>query len=405
MNWTLQRVEHLAREERTTLDPADLGDEEVDHYSIPALDEHGEPERQPASEIHSHKQLLRGGEILISRLNPRKARVLTIPPLGARKALASGEFVVLRPTQIEARFLEYLLLSERTRQDLDGAVQSVTRSHQRIRPEQLLKMEVRVPVATRAQRVIADFLDTETTRIDALITKKRRMIDLGEERRWVAFLARVEGSDAPMVPFRRGLRFITDGPFGSAFTSDEYTADGIAVIRLGNIGFAKFRGDELAHLRADRMSEFHRYRVREGDVLFAGLGDERNHAGRACVAPDLGPAIVKGKCFCARVEPERADPEFVSLYFSSPAGAELLAVEARGSTRSMINLEIVKSVALPLPSLEAQRTIAARTRQEWGDLDALQQRLTAQIELLQEHRQALITAAVTGDLEVPGVAA
>jgi type I restriction enzyme S subunit len=256
-----------------------------------------------------------------------------------------------------------------------------------------------------AQSAIADFLDVETARIDALLAKKHHMRELVQGRRWTAFLDRVDSADAPTAPLRRALRFITDGPFGSAFTSDEYTDSGLAVVRLGNIGFAEFRGGHLAYLDADRLAEFSRYRVRFGDVLFAGLGDERNHAGRACVAPDLGPAIVKGKCFCARLDLTIADPAFVALCFSSPRGAEAVAREARGSTRSMINLEIVKSVHLPLPDVPTQRQIVVATRQDWARSRTLRSRLDQQINLLTEHRQALITAAVTGELELPGVAA
>lgn len=307
----------------------------------------------------------------------------------------------LVPTQsLDVRFYRYVLVSMVER--LQAAGQGST--FVELSSSALAQQQLPGP-AIGVQRAIADFLDTETARIDALITKKRRMADLLNGRRWIAFLAQVDGADGPRVPLRRALRFITDGPFGSAFTSAEYTDEGLAVIRLGNIGFAEFRDGDMAHLPSGRLGEFIRYQVREGDLLFAGLGDERNHAGRACVAPDLGEAIVKGKCFCARLDPTRADPDFVAMYFSSPAGSEAVAVETRGSTRSMINLEIVKSVVLPLPDVEVQRFIAARTRREWKTLDMLVRGIERQIALLHEHRQALITAAVTGELEVPGAAA
>lgn len=265
---------------------------------------------------------------------------------------------------------------------------------------------LRVPMRRlEEQRTIADFLDTENSRIDALLAKKRRVLGLLEERRWISFLGRVDSVGAELVPLRRGLVFLTDGPFGSAFSSDEYSDDGVGVIRLGNSGFAEFRSRDLAYLPSERFSEFQRHEVREGDLLIAGLGDARNHAGRACVAPDLGRAIVKGKCFCGRVETSRAVAEYLALFLSSPRGAEFVNVEVRGSTRSMINLEIVKSVLIPLPTLDAQHEIVARTRQDWAVLDTLQQRLQSQLALLQEHRQALITAAVTGELEIPGVGA
>ena len=307
-----------------------------------------------------------------------------------------------RPDMVDPRYLYWAMRSDVARGQLSTGATGVTRFG--LRTDVIATIALPTP-SLPTQRVIADFLDTETARIDALIARERRIAALLDERRWVSFLDRVERTGARRVPFRRALRSITDGPFGSALTSDEYTDAGVAVIRLGNIGFAKFRNGDLAHLAPDRFEEFARHRVMKGDVLFAGLGDERNHAGRACVAPELGPAIVKGKCFCARLDQTRADPHFVALYFSSPAGAESVAVEARGSTRSMINLEIIKSVPLPLPPVELQQAIAMTTSQEWAVLDCLKQRLLAQIHLLQEYRQALITAAVAGEFDIPGLTA
>ena len=150
---------------------------------------------------------------------------------------------------------------------------------------------------------------------------------------------------------------------------------------------------------------FLRHRVRAGDLLIAGLGDENNHAGRACVAPDLGSAIVKGKCFCARINDSMADSHYLALFLSSGLGAEAIGVEARGSTRTMINLEIVKAATLPLPPLRRQREIVGRFRLQASQTDRLVGMLSNQLNLLAEHRQALITAAVTGRIGVPGAAA
>jgi type I restriction enzyme S subunit len=255
------------------------------------------------------------------------------------------------------------------------------------------------------QRAIADFLDAETTRIDALIEKKRRMVEIAGARVWEAFMRRLYDLNAPMVPIRRGLAFITDGPFGSAFSSSDYSDNGAAVVRLGNIGFAKYRPQDQVFLPMEMYQNFQRCWVRPGDVLIAGLGDDNNHAGRACLAPDLGPALVKGKCFCARVRGDITDAGFLVHLLSSPLGAELVGLSARGSTRSMINLEVIKETAIPMPTVQAQRVLAERTVKERQRTDGLIDTLMSQLYLLAEHRQALITAAVTGDLDIPGVAA
>jgi len=298
------------------------------------------------------------------------------------------------------RFVRYWL--EHLRPELAGLVRSNTQDN--LNAEQVGNLPF--PVKSLAdQRAIADYLDTETARIDALITKKRRLIDLLEERFWESVAARITAERGPLAPLRRGLKSITDGPFGSSLTSRHYSVEGARVVRLGNVGFAEFKDEDKAFIPVAHYETLLRHRVRPGDLVIAGLGDSRHHVGRACVAPDLGAAIVKADCYCAEVDQSRADPHFLALVLSSPIGMHSVAIAARGTTRSRINLDIAKEAVVPFPSLSAQRRIVADSDSERKATEFLVDALTRQLLLLQEHRQALITAAVTGKLEIPGAAA
>lgn len=229
---------------------------------------------------------------------------------------------------------------------------------------------------------------------------RRQASELTATKRWGTWTNWLENAEAPRVPLRRVLIEIADGPFGSAFTSADYAAEGARVIRLGNIGFGEYRSDDEVHVPLELWGTFPRCHVHAGDLLIAGLGDERNHAGRACVAPDISPALVKGKCFRARLDDSKADTDFVALTLSSPLGAELFSIETRGATRGMINLEIVKSVTIPLPPIDVQRQLVrsyAAVRREVASLASLQAQSGL---LLEERKQTLITAAVTGQFDV-----
>lgn len=255
------------------------------------------------------------------------------------------------------------------------------------------------------QRRLADFLDAETARIDDLIAEQEGTRQLLRERVWSLFTERVLDSGAKQVPLRRVLSRLADGPFGSAFTSGDYSDGGAAVVRLGNIGFAEYRASDQAFIPLDLYRTFLQHQVKPGDLLIAGLGDVRNHAGRACVAPDLGPAMVKGKCFVATVDPQVASAEFLALYLSSALGRDAVGEAARGSTRTMINLEITKSSLVLLPSPAEQASIASVVAEARSKLVDLTGEIDRQLQFLHEHRQALITAAVTGGLEaLQGVA-
>ena len=251
---------------------------------------------------------------------------------------------------------------------------------------------------TTKQRRVAGFLDDQVALVDRAIRLRQKQIELLEQRQWSTFLEAVE--KVPFMPLRRVIAFATDGPFGSAFASSDYADVGPAVIRLGNIGFAMFKGADLARVSEEVWSRFPRCHVREGDLLVASLGDPRNHAGRACLAPDLGPAMVKGKCFCVRLHGSQAYPDYVALLLSSPLGAQRLAVATRGATRGMINLEILRAAALPLPTRDVQEEISVRTRAAWRILNSAMASLARSTQLLEERKQALITAAVTGQFDV-----
>lgn len=334
----------------------------------------------------------RCGDVLFGKLRPYLAKSLVVDFSGT----CSSEFLVLRPLEeVDSRFLHYLTLSSPW---LEWAEATAYGSKMpRTSWEAMSDLRLDLPPLTE-QRRIADFLDTETTRLDHLVALRQQQLALLGGRRWSHFESLVAESGPPSVPVRRTLLRLTDGPFGSAFSSSDYTAEGAAVVRLGNIGFAEYRAENQARIPVTLYEQFRRHRVHCGDLLIAGLGDAANHAGRACVAPALGAAIVKGKCFAAAVDNTVADARYLALLFSSPVGRSTF--ETRGSTRQMINLEIVKSARIPLPSRPVQGAIVEESLHAEQLRKAAGVAITMSVELLRERRQALITAAVTGQLDV-----
>ncbi|MFJ9360767.1 restriction endonuclease subunit S [Streptomyces mirabilis] len=160
------------------------------------------------------------------------------------------------------------------------------------------------------------------------------------------------------APLRRFIREIADGPFGSSLTSSHYSDEGARVIRLGNIGPARFKGSDAAFIPMDYFKNLRRHEVKPGDLLIAGLGDENNSVGRACVAPaDLGPAIVKADCFRVRLDQSRLLHRYAAWALSSSVVSGQVLTLTRGSTRARINLDVARDIQLPVPPLEEQYRI------------------------------------------------
>jgi type I restriction enzyme S subunit len=128
--------------------PAKLLDEAVDHYSLPAFDEGGLAEHVAPVTIMSNKTLVRTKSVLISRLNPRIERFWWVTPAKGFPALASTEFAVLSAgSELELAGAWLAVRSPMFREVLPMRVTGTSGSHQRVRPEDLLAIEV--PDTTR----------------------------------------------------------------------------------------------------------------------------------------------------------------------------------------------------------------------------------------------------------------
>lgn len=94
------------------------------------------------------------------------------------------------------------------------------------------------------------------------------------------------------------------------------------------------------------------------------------------------------------------NPRFVVTYLGTPMVRELLKLESVGSTMDNLNASILSRVRVPLPPEAEQEEIAAFLDSESSRLDALTAEATRGIALLKERRSALISAAVTGKIDV-----
>ena len=289
----------------------------------------------------------------------------------------------------------------------------------------LMKEEVWLPPA-ETQRAIADFLDRKTAAIDALISKKERLLALLAEQRAALIHRAVTRGLAPdvemkdsgvewigqvpahweVMQIRRVLGELCDGPFGSSLKSEHYSEQGVRVIRLQNIRRAEFNDGDAAYIPGEYFASLPGHEAYPGDLLIAGLGDKNNPVGRACVLPTSVPvSLVKADCYRARLDQRRLSHAFAAEYLSSEAGATGTRLATRGATRSRINLEIVRDAWVPVPPLAEQAAVAAEARRLRERIGGIESRAEQQLDRLREYRQALITAAVTGQLDLSSEAA
>lgn len=423
--WYVRRLKFIAscNDEALseTTDPA----LEIDYVDISSVElEVGikSVDRLPFDEAPSRaRRIARDGDTIVSTVRTYLKAIAAIRDPSPDLVVSTG-FAVLRPTQdLDGRFLAYALQASSF---VDAVVANSTGvSYPAINPSELVCLPILFPHDKGTQGRIADFLDWKTTQIDALIAKKRKLIEkLKEKRVSVITQAVTKGLDSSVplkdsgVPWLgevaghwsvKRLSRITDsrcdGPFGSGLKSEHYADAGVRVVRLQNIGVARFDGSDAAFIDPEYYAELGNHDVHEGDLLVAGLGDKNNPVGRACRAPDLGDAMVKADCFRYRLEVDKADTQFIAYQMSVVADA-LAGAMASGVTRPRMNLSLTSERVLALPDLPEQVRIAKYLDQIWSETENVIEKVEAAMSRIGEYRSALITAAVTGKLDIHKIA-
>jgi type I restriction enzyme S subunit len=384
LDWVLEPV-------RDTVPLEEIQSNQVFHYSIPFLDEFGDGAWQDGSEIESAKQRVSGGEILISRLNPRKSRVhVTTHRDGL--SVCSGEFVVFRPRLgVSTRFLQYVLSSEAVRLSLDSQVRSVTRSQQRVEVEAITKMWIDLP-SVEEQRRTVDFLDAETGRIDELIAEQTAVVDLAAERHSslvVGLLAPTSQSEP--VALKRLASRIQTGATPPTSEARYYEEGTLPWFGPSSFGQTLDMGPPVKMLAFAAASEGVTNVFPAGAVMIVTIGAT---IGKVAQLTEAGACNQQITAVVVR-------PEFDSRFVAWAVAAlgRRIAGTAPNTTLPIFTQSALGRERIWVPSPSEQRRIAEVLDASESKLVLLRSEVDRQVAMLNEHRQALITAAVTGGLD------
>lgn len=385
-------IKRLFRTVRLMVDPSIYGDQPIFHYSLPLWHETGDGAVERASDLNSGKLLLSGNEILVSKLNPEKGAVIHAQP-NELPILCSPEMIPLIAEDIHPRYAYYLMLSQPVREQLLASVESVTNSHKRARVDRFLSSRVRLPT-NDMQKLIADFLDRETARIDQLIEKKQRMVELIKEGETAQISRQFEQIDAPVWR----LRHLGKVRNGAGFPVDRQ-GDASQEIAFFKVKHLKVYGlDASLSETSDTVSRETARALRAtvfppGTIVFAKIG----------AALLLGRFSMLGRPACidnnmaAFIPNERLlDPDFALLGLSQ---ADMRTMVQPGAVPSL-STEALYNFAIPLPSIEVQQEFVRKLRSRRAWADQIVAKAERSISGLREYRSSLVTAAVTGQIDV-----
>jgi len=266
------------------------------------------------------------------------------------------------------------------------------------------------------QFAIAAFLDHKTAKIDALIAEQQRLIELLQEKRQAVISHAVTkglNPDAPMkdsgiewlgeVPEHWAVRRIssistkiTNGYVGP--TRDILADSGVRYLQSLHIKNNTIAFNDPYFVSQEWSDAHAKSILQEGDVLIVQTGD----IGQVAVVPKEYEGCNCHALIIVAPVRETIEGEWLGWVLNSEYGFHSLLAIQTGALHPHLNCGDVKDAWIPVPPLLEQRDIVARVLERSGSMDSLITEAKAAITLLQERRSALISAAVTGQIDVRG---
>lgn len=347
------------------------------------------PVREPdATSMVSFKP----GDVLFGKLRPYLAKSWRAD----RHGLSSSELIVMRPKKdTDSRWLGYLAQSDLLVEWSVATSEGVKMP--RTSWEKLRLLEVPRSSQDALPR-IADYLDAETARIDALVSARRSQIALVGHRVRASIDAEFENA-----PERRRLKHLLAAPlqYGASEAAEADDPSWPRYVRTTDI-------DAEGGLRPDTFRSLpppvaRTYLLREGDILLTRSGAT---VGKSMLwRAGWGDACFAGYLIRARPDRSKVLPEYLAYFLRSTRYWDEIRVAAIQATIQNVSAERYGEMPVPMTNLGAQRVIVDRLNRVVERAARQARLMQRQIDLLRERRLALITSAATGTLQIPGVAA
>jgi len=360
------------------------------------------------------------GDVLICRLADPVGRACQAPTLGVRMITSVDVCILKTVPNVDARFVVYYLSSETYLSWLQANCRGSTRD--RVSRSMLGAIQIIAPPLSE-QRAIANFLDHETAQIDALIAKKERLIELLTEKRTALISHTVTKGLDPTVPMKdSGVEWIGEIPAhwevkrnktlfslfsGFAFKGEYFSRDdqdAPILVTPGNFdpnGGMYFTESNTVHYTGEYPNNFD---LKIGDhlIVMTDLSYKKLILGK-CILVERGELLLNQRVAKLVFNPSSEkvlDRKFIAHTLNSTPVREQVLQTARGATVFHSSPSKIGDCFLCLPPLSEQQVIVNHIDLETIKINALINKVCEHIDKLKEYRTAIISAAVTGKIDV-----
>jgi len=311
-------------------------------------------------------------------------------------------------TFADPSFAVYAINSPYFRSHAIGQSSGTTRL--RINLGALKKLRLTLPPLPE-QTAIAEFLDQETAKIDGLVAEQRRLMELLKEKRQAVISHAVTKGLNPHAPMKpSGIEWLGDVPAGweviqlrrlvaehrqGYYSTDPYVGSGVKLLRITDLG----ESGEVSYDSCPRVEDrrdVEEFILRAGDFVFARTGG----AGSFGLIGEISERIAYASYLIRFRFCSGALPRFLRFFFLSAGFKGGIQRDIHGGVNQNVHAQDIKNQCFALPPTDEQTAIAEFLESETAKFDTLTAEAQHAIDLLQERRTALISAAVTGQIDV-----
>lgn len=364
---------------------------------------------------------VRAGDLVVNKM---KAWQGSVAVSGYEGIVSPAYFVFGVDKEVYGRFLHHQLRSTAFVQEFKRVSDGVRPNQWDLDLDEFGRCEARLP-AVPTQKAIAEFLDRKSAAIDALIDKKQKLLELLAEKRAALINQAVTKGLDPNVPMKdSGIPWIgkipahwevwsvrsllqaqkveiQDGNHGELHpVAAEYVDDGIPFVMANNLrdGRVDLAGcNRITKERADRLRIGF---ARKGDVLLSHKGT----IGSVAVVRELECHpyfMLTPQVTYYRLRGDLLTADYLATWFEGPAfQTDMAFLGSVGSTRAYLGITAQRELSVVVPPRAEQAKTLAFLTPEIRRIDCLAAGQKRSVQCLEEYRQALITAAVTGQLDI-----
>lgn len=316
----------------------------------------------------------------------------------------------------DSRYLNYAVRSNEYTRYFKAFSVGVVDSRLRLYPDTFGQLYCGVPPVSE-QRRLASFLDRETAKIDALVAEQQRLVELSKEKRQAVISHAVTkglNPDAPTKP--SGIDWLGDIPthwqvlplhrlvpaqrritYGIV-QPGEPDANGRFMVRGQDYSSGWSAPEQVFRVSDAVEVPYKRARLMPGDLVMTIVGAG---VGNVAIVPEwLTGANLTQTTARIAIDPTVADAAYVAGVLEGPVGRYSVGRFTKGAAQPGLNIEHVRTFPITVPPLDEQHVIAMFINRQSAVLDELIGEAERAITLLRERRSALISAAVTGKIDV-----